>query len=425
MNNIVPPGYKQTEVGMIPEEWEVRSLGDCLSARPDYGINAAAVPYSDKLPVYIRITDIAEDGRFSPDKLVSVNSPESSNYYLQEGDIVFARTGASVGKSYRYKINDGELVFAGFLIRVRPDTQKINSTFLAAYITTGYYWNWVRIMSMRSGQPGINGNEYAQLPIPLPPLPEQRAIATALSDVDALIASLDQLIAKKRDMKQAAMQELLTGKRRLPGFRNVGATGRSPDDRATQNRGECHSPLQDVSAGWEVKRLGEVCPLQRGFDLPTSQLRPGSFPVVYSNGVMNYHVCSMVKGPGVVTGRSGTIGNVHYVEDDYWPHNTSLWVTSFKGNSPKFIFYLLTYIGLDKFGTGSGVPTLNRNDVHAHRTFIPTTEAEQTAIATILSDMDTEIASLEQKRDKTRLLKQGMMQELLTGKTRLNHDSLD
>ena len=196
----VKPGYKQTEVGVIPEEWEVNALGKGLAERPRYGINAAAVPYSDTLPVYIRITDISEDGRFSPDKHVSVKSELSGGYYLSDGDLVFARTGASVGKSYRYNPNDGPLVYAGFLIRIRPDTQKLLPDFVAAYVTTGNYWRWVRLMSMRSGQPGINGNEYSQLPIPCPPLPEQRAIATALSDVDGLLGGLERLIAKKREL---------------------------------------------------------------------------------------------------------------------------------------------------------------------------------------------------------------------------------
>jgi type I restriction enzyme, S subunit len=186
----VKPGYKQTEVGVIPEEWEVTSLGSCLSAKPAYGINAPAVPYSDKLPAYIRITDITEDGRFCTDKPVSVKSVDAGNYYLSEGDIVFARTGASVGKSYRYNLADGPLVFAGFLIRVRPDENKLIPAFAAAYVTTGTYWRWVRLMSMRSGQPGINGNEYSQLPIPKPRIDEQRAIAAALSDVDALLGAL-------------------------------------------------------------------------------------------------------------------------------------------------------------------------------------------------------------------------------------------
>jgi type I restriction enzyme S subunit len=203
--------------------------------------------------------------------------------------------------------------------------------------------------------------------------------------------SLEQLIAKKRQIKQGAMQELLIGKRRLPGF----------------------------CGEWEVKRLDQFAPLQRGFDLPTSQIQRRDYPVVYSNGVQNRHAKFMVKAPGVVTGRSGTIGNVHFVEEDFWPHNTALWVTDFKGNDAKFVYYFLSIVGLEQFGTGSGVPTLNRNDVHAFRVSVPPTSAEQAAIAEALTEMDAELAGLEQRREKARALKQGMMQELLTGKIRL------
>jgi type I restriction enzyme S subunit len=209
--------------------------------------------------------------------------------------------------------------------------------------------------------------------------------------VDALLGELERLIGKKRDIKQAAMQQLLTGQTRLPGF-----------------HGE-----------WEVKQLGSIAPLQRGFDLPNQELRPGPYPVVYSNGVLKHHAQFQAKGPGVVTGRSGTIGRVTYVEGPYWPHNTALWVTSFNNNDPRFVFYLYTRIDFQRFASGSGVPTLNRNDVHSYEVALPPTTAEQTAIATVLSDMDADLAALEARRAKTRALKQAMMQELLTGRTRL------
>jgi type I restriction enzyme, S subunit len=141
--------------------------------------------------------------------------------------------------------------------------------------------------------------------------------------------------------------------------------------------------------------------------------------VVYSNGVLTHHVAFQVRGPGVVTGRSGTIGEVTFVEQDFWPHNTALWVTSFKGNEPKFVFYLFIQVGLERFATGSGVPTLNRNDVHAFKIAIPAARGEQVAIAAILTDMDAEILALEGKLAKARQLKHGMAQELLTGRIRL------
>jgi type I restriction enzyme S subunit len=211
----IPAKYKQTEIGATPEDWEVGQLGGCLMDTPDYGINAPAVPYSDRLPVYIRITDITDDGRFSAENIVSVEGAETQRHFLNVGDLVLARTGASVGKSYLYNPDDGKLVFAGFLIRVRPNPTKLDPRFLAAYLTTGSYWSWVKVMSMRSGQPGINSTEYAQLPIPIPPLPEQHAIAAILSDMDAEIAALERKRDKTRILKQGMMQTLLTGEIRL------------------------------------------------------------------------------------------------------------------------------------------------------------------------------------------------------------------
>ncbi|MBC7705013.1 MAG: restriction endonuclease subunit S [Rhodoferax sp.] len=196
-------------------KWKLKVLADCLRTVPDYGINAPAVVYSERLPTYIRITDISVDGRFRPAPRVSVKSFFSDQYLLTEGDIVFTRTGASVGKAYCYRLEDGPLVFAGFLIRVRPDADALMPAYLAAYATTKPYWDWVTLMSMRSGQPGINGKEYGQLPINLPPPAEQTAIAAVLSDMDTEISTLESRRIKTRALKQSMMQELLTGRIRL------------------------------------------------------------------------------------------------------------------------------------------------------------------------------------------------------------------
>lgn len=170
---------------------------------------------------------------------------------------------------------------------------------------------------------------------------------------------------------------------------------------------------------WIEKKISEIAPLQRGFDLPTTQIRQGKFPVVYSNGIGEHHKYAMVKGPGVVTGRSGTIGSLIFVEEDYFPHNTTLWVVNFNGNCEKFIYYLYHLIDWQKYSTGSGVPTLNRNDIHELRIFMPTDIFEQRAIAAALSDADNYIAGLENLIAKKSAIKKGTMQELLTGKLRL------
>lgn len=187
----------------------------------------------------------------------------------------------------------------------------------------------------------------------------------------------------------------------------------------TVKKGYKQTELGVIPKDWEIKQIIDIAPLQRGFDLPTYQLKDGIYPVVYSNGVLNFHQKAMVRAPGVTTGRSGTIGKVNFIEKDYWPHNTTLWVTNFKGNDEKYIYFLYSNIKLERFGTGSGVPTLNRNDVHTYRVCIPKNKAEQTAIATILTDTDTLIENLEKLISKKKAIKQGAMQQLLTGKKRL------
>ena len=190
-------------------EWSSTSLGKLLLGSPDYGVNAAAVPFSENLPKYIRITDISEDGRYLLDKQVSVDLDATAENYLDEGDIVLARTGASVGKSYRYRKEDGRLVFAGFLIRVRPNPQTLISTYLANFLTTDQFWLWVAITSARSGQPGINSNEYGSFSIPLPPnLSEQQRIADCLTSLDDLITAATQEIDTLKTHKKALMQQL-------------------------------------------------------------------------------------------------------------------------------------------------------------------------------------------------------------------------
>ena len=163
---------------------------------------------------------------------------------------------------------------------------------------------------------------------------------------------------------------------------------------------------------WEGKTIGDIAPLQRGFDLPTGQINNGKFPVVYSNGIMNYHSSYKCAAPGLITGRSGTIGKFTYIEDGYyWPHNTSLWVTDFYDNNPKFIYYLYQTIRIEQYSTGSGVPTLNRNNVHRHQTFIPKLE-EQNKIATFLSLLDERIATQNKIIDKLQSLIKGIRNKL-------------
>ena len=169
---------------------------------------------------------------------------------------------------------------------------------------------------------------------------------------------------------------------------------------------------------WISKTIGDIAPLQRGFDLPTRQICNGKIPVVYSNGIMNHHSSYKCVAPGLVTGRSGTIGKFTYIEDGYyWPHNTSLWVTDFHDNNPKFIHYLYQTIHIEQYSTGSGVPTLNRNNVHRHKTFIPKLK-EQNKIAAFLSLLDERIATQNKIIEDLKKLKSAIIEIEYTPNTK-------
>lgn len=179
--------------------------------------------------------------------------------------------------------------------------------------------------------------------------------------------------------------------------------------------------FKEFSEAWEETLVLDFAPLQRGFDLPVSTIVNGDFPVVFSNGILKHHHEYKAVAPGVVTGRSGTIGSVTYVEENYWPHNTSLWVTDFKNNVPKFVYYFYINFDLERFGTGSGVPTLNRNDVHRQKVLIPSFP-EQTKIADFLSVVDEKIAQLTQKGNLLARYKKGLMQQIFSQQLRFKDD---
>ncbi len=174
-----------------------------------------------------------------------------------------------------------------------------------------------------------------------------------------------------------------------------------------------------LDSAWKTVNLKGVATLQRGYDLPHRERKPGPVPVVTSSGVSDTHAEARAFGPGVVTGRYGTIGEVFFIQEDYWPHNTTLFVKDFHGNDPLFIAYLLRTIDFQLHSGKSGVPGVNRNDLHELTVRVPSTLPEQRAIAAALSDVDALIAALDKLIAKKRDIKQAAMQQLLTGKQRL------
>ena len=173
------------------------------------------------------------------------------------------------------------------------------------------------------------------------------------------------------------------------------------------------SAKQLKPASWSYGDLLSFFELKRGHDLPLQNRCDGEYPIIGSNGVTGFHNEAICLSQGVITGRSGTLGKVYFSEKPYWPLNTSLYITDFKGNNPKYCYYFLKHFPLDKFGTGTGVPTLNRNIIHKQKVIFPPL-LEQQKIAEVLSTVDEKIDLIDQKIAETEKLKTGLMQKLFS-----------
>jgi type I restriction enzyme S subunit len=403
--------YKNSPLGLIPEDWEVKKLNDLTFSKGDYGINAAAVEFNENLPAYIRITDIDDDGCFSTDKKMSVDNVNSSDFYLNKNDLVFVRTGATVGKTYLYNEKDGILVFAGFLIRFKIDTKKINAYFLWSFTKSKPYWDWVKTVSMRSGQPGINSTEYSLLQIPVPSINEQTAIADCLSTWDQAIAAQTQLIAQKELRKKALMQQLLSGKKRLKGFSDKWKV-KALNELLVYTPREVEKPqIPFLALGLRSHGKGVF----HKYDFDPKSIAMDKLYIVKENDlVINITfaweqavaIASKKDEGGLVSHRFPT-----YTFNEI--HATPLYFKFFiLGSKFKSMLDLIS-------PGGAG-----RNRVMSKKDFLkldvklPEIE-EQTAIANILQCADEELQLLKTKLAQLKEQKKGLMQVLLTGKKRL------
>lgn len=392
----------------IPEGWSVKKLGEVCIKKGQYGANAPAVPYNCSLPTYLRITDIDEDGQYSILNRASVDISDYKNYLLKKGDIVFARTGATTGKTYLYKEKDGCLVFAGFLIKFSPNNSLIAPYYLKLLTCTPLYNHWVEIMSVRSGQPGINADEYAQYPLLLPPLAEQEKIAEILGTWDEAIEKLTSLIEQKKLLKKGLMQKLLTGKVRLKGF----------------------------TQPWKEVKLGNFC---RTFSGGTPSVNNASFydgniPFIRSgeihlistalfiseSGLTNSAAKLVEKGDILFALYGATSGEVDISKINGAINQAILCIKPLSLNK-YFLKDILEYKKqniLNKYLQG-GQGNLSAEIIKSLKIYIPSDISEQQAIANVLSTADDEINLLNQKLEALKEQKKGLMQQLLTGQVRV------
>lgn len=416
LEQAIPEGYKQTDIGIFPDDWSTKYLGDICNLINGRGFK----PFEwnrEGLPI-IRIQNL--------------NGSDEYNYYdghynpkilIKNGQLLFAWSG-SRGTSFGPHIWYGENALLNY------HTWKMEIT---DEIEPNYFFHALKVLTktIEDSAHGASALVHTQMgemkkfivPIPVS-INEQTAIANALSDVDALLTELEKLIAKKQAIKTATMQQLLTGKTRLPQFATY-------TEGEIQSHPKCTKPseLGEIPEDWDVYAIGALFSITAGGDLRKNQFSPiktdkHPYPI-YSNAITNkglYGYCSTFDYDGeclTITARGG-IGHAVERDGSFCAIGRLLVLSPKQNTNCKYVAeFANQYIEFANESTG--VPQLTAPQVAKYSIAMPVFE-EQTAIATILSDMDNEIQTLEQRLAKTRQIKQGMMQELLTGRTRLPFD---
>lgn len=420
------PQYKQTEAGIIPEDWNAKPIGgeiDLLTGYPfpSSGYVASGVRLLRGSNVKRGHTDWNDDiTQHWPAVTLDV-----ARYQLRRGDLVIAMDGSLVGRSFaQLKPEDLPALLVQRVARVR--SEKLDITYLAAFIASERFVKYADSVKTVTAIPHISPDDIRNFTIPIPPtVEEQRAVASALSDADALLNGLDRLIAKKRDFKQMAMQQLLTGRTRLPGFNGAWEAGNLSGVIAALEAGVSVNSVEDSDADF----------FDGVFVLKTSAVAGGRFMPSECKRVAVKDVSRACLNPlkgTILISRMNTpdlVGECGYVDRDY-PNlfvPDRLWMTRLMQDcdvSARWLSYLLSSAMLKRqiraaaTGTSGSMKNLSKQAFLKLPIALPSGR-EQSAIAAVLADIDAELFALEARRDKTRALKQAMMQELLTGKTRL------
>lgn len=411
------PGYKQTEVGMIPIDWEEKSMDELTSLMTNGFVGTATNEYSDSddSVLYIQGYNVKENGfDFNGIKRVNKNFHDRHmKSCLRSGDLLTIQTG-DIGVTTMVTpdlagSNCHALVISRFNVRFS------DPLFYCYYFNSEVGRKKLKEIETGSTMKHLNVGDMKQIHVVAPPLREQTAIATALYGVDALVDSLDRLISKKRDLKQATMQQLLTGQTRLPGF--------SGEWLRTELKHLVRTPITDgphltptfYETGVPFLSVNNLT--NNRIDLTDLRFISKADDEIFSRK------CKPQKGD-VLLGKAASVGKVAIVEDDL---DFNIWspialVRSGEKLDAKFLYFQLlsadsiTQVTLLTNSSSQG--NIGMGDIEKIQISYPCVD-EQIAISKVLTSMDMEISALESRRNKTGALKQGMMQELLTGRTRL------
>ena len=363
------------------DEWKKSNLGN-ISSNEMYGMNSAAKDY-DGFNKYIRITDISEtSNKFIPNPLTSPDGDLKDKYKLKKGDIVFARTGASTGKTYLYDDNDRNLYFAGFLIKFHID--NADPKFIFYNTLKEEYLNWVSVMSVRSGQPGINSNEYKKLPIILPSLDEQNKISNFLTSIDKKIDLLERKHQFYQEFKKYLMQQIFTQKLRF---------------------------------NFDEIRLKSISKINKGKQLNKEHmLEIGKFYVLNGGQEPSGYTDSWNTSENTVTISEGgnSCGFVNFNTEKFWSGGHCYYLNKLSENID--VYYLYSYLKfiepqIMRLRVGSGLPNIQKGDIENIKIKI-LPKKEQIKISNLLLSTDNKISSIESQKDSFEIFKKGLLQQM-------------
>ncbi|NJM67207.1 MAG: hypothetical protein HC851_16795 [Acaryochloris sp. RU_4_1] len=424
-SELLPKGYKQTEVGVIPDDWDVECLKK-ISPSLSVGLVINPSSYFDKDgSVPMLVGSHVSENRINW-KSANRISKSSNNFLLSSqlsaGDLVTVRVGDPGVTSVVPQELDGCNCASMMIIRKHS---SFVSHWLCYVMNSKIGRSQIEHVQYGTAQKQFNISDAVNFLYPFPSLAEQEAIATTLSDTDALIEALEKAIAKKRHIKQGTMQELLTGKRRLPGF--------------GEGNGYKQTEIGSIPEDWDVRPIGDFCTCFSGGTPNTSKSSyyDGDISWITSSDLNETRVqnvqgrisaeglansaAKIVKKGTLLLALYGATAGVSAITEIHGAINQAILAITPMNLD---VEYLFAYLRLQKdfyikSYTQGGQPNFSGEIVKSFLVPFPLSEEEQKAIATILSDMDTEIATLEAKLAKTRQLKQGMMHNLLTGRIRL------
>lgn len=424
------PGYKLVKslfrkYEEVPENWKRVKLIENCSKKPEYGAGISAIEKNTELPRYIRITDLNDDGALKDEEWKSISEDDSKDYLLNEGEILFARTGATVGKTYLYQKKDGRCAFAGYLIRFVPEKNQLDSEFLFYYAHSNRYWKWLNSIQTWGVQPNVNAEQYSSMPILLPPIQEQQKIASIFSNVDSLIQQTQKVIEQTQRLKKGLMQKLLKKGIGHNKFKKT-VFGQIPDRWDLIQFSEFGkwvgggTPSKKNPKYWVGGNILWITPKDmKSLEIEDSQDK------ITKLGSENSFAQLIPKDAILLVVRSGIIAKYFPVAITKKPVtvNQDLKAIILKDFlNPKFLLHLLLFynniLRLNCFKRGTTVHSMDIPYLRKFSLPIPS-KKEQEQIESILSNIDSKIDELKHDKSSLESLKKGLIQKLLTGQIRV------